>query len=260
MVTITFSERPNQEWLRRSGKPNWRKWGSRTFREGVREFVPEPPCLGVLYSIYKQKGVPKPVPDSFPGSSQTSPSSVWFAGAPPDQSWPRFAIVRACYTMENGPNDKNGKKMGRTWKICPDRKWGKMAEKHRKNGKSGRFSIFSPSFDRGKFSTFFPFFPIFVIRPVFHCVAGPHDCKPRLRIELLTPKPRFLNKDLQTVPKIELGPFWLGNLLGQPKSTAIVHTANFIWVSRANFPLLSWLPQSGLPKNELALPKTASHL
>ena len=42
------------------------------------------------------------------------------------------AIVRAWYTMENGPNDKNGKKLGKTWKICPDRKWGKMAEKMKK--------------------------------------------------------------------------------------------------------------------------------
>ena len=63
-----------------------------------------------------------------------------------------FAIVRACYTMENGLNDKNGKKMGKTWKICPDRKWEKMAENCRKNGKLARFSIFSVFF--GHFSHF----------------------------------------------------------------------------------------------------------
>ena len=34
------------------------------------------------------------------------------------------------------------------------------------------FSAIFPSFDRGKFSTFF-FSPIFVVRPTFHCVAGP---------------------------------------------------------------------------------------
>ena len=57
-----------------------------------------------------------------------------------------------------------------------------MAKKYRKNGKLARFSIFSvffgrfffPIFDRGKISTFFPFFS--PIRPVFHCVAGVHDC------------------------------------------------------------------------------------
>ena len=42
------------------------------------------PLFGVLHSIDKQKGVPEPVPDSFPGSSQTLLSSVWFAGATPD--------------------------------------------------------------------------------------------------------------------------------------------------------------------------------
>ena len=51
---------------------------SRTFREGVRNLFRNPFLGGggVLYSIYKQKGVPEPVPDSFPGSSQTSLSSV----------------------------------------------------------------------------------------------------------------------------------------------------------------------------------------
>ena len=88
-----------------------------------------------------------------------------------------FAIVRACYTMENGPNDINGKKWEKTWKICPDRKWGK-------NGRSGQFSIFSVFFgifshfrSGANFPRFSPFFsPFFVVRPVFHCVAGPHDC------------------------------------------------------------------------------------
>ena len=37
-----------------------------------------------MYSICKQKGVLESVPDSFPGSSQTSLSSVWFAGATPE--------------------------------------------------------------------------------------------------------------------------------------------------------------------------------
>ena len=65
------------------------------------------------------------------------------------------AIVRACYTMENGPNDKNGEKMGKTWKILPRSKMGKKWPRY--------FSaIFFPLiFDRGKFSTFFPFFPHF---------------------------------------------------------------------------------------------------
>ena len=42
------------------------------------------PFLEVLKTIYKPKGVPEPVPDSFPGSSQTSLSSVWFARATSD--------------------------------------------------------------------------------------------------------------------------------------------------------------------------------
>ena len=79
-----------------------------------------------------------------------------------------LAIVRACYTMENGPNDKNGKKMGKPWKICPDRKWGKNGQKIPKKWKIGPifhflvfFGHFFPIFDRGKFSTFFPFFSHF---------------------------------------------------------------------------------------------------
>ena len=84
-------------------------------------------------------------------------------------------IMWACYTMENGPNDKNGEKMGKSWKICPDRKWEKNGRKIPKKWKVrpifhffGIFRPFFPIFDRGKFSTIFPFFP--------HCVAGPHDC------------------------------------------------------------------------------------
>ena len=55
---------------------------------------------GVVYSIYKQKGVPEPVPDSFPGSSQTSLSSVWFEGATPDLADLRLLICR--YSTEFG--------------------------------------------------------------------------------------------------------------------------------------------------------------
>ena len=42
-----------------------------------------PSCLKI-YTKFKQKGVPELIPDSFPESSRTSLSSVWFAGATPD--------------------------------------------------------------------------------------------------------------------------------------------------------------------------------
>ena len=80
--------------------------------------------------------------------------------------------------------EKNTKEMGKASKICPNRKWEKMAEKSRKKMEIHFFGIFRPFFpifDQGKFATFFPcFFLIFVVRPVFHCVAGPHDCNSRL--------------------------------------------------------------------------------
>ena len=107
-----------------------------------------------------------------------SSSEVW------KRDW--LAIVRACYTMENGPNNKNGKKWEKNVKHLPrsNENWKKMAEKYRKNGKLARFSIFSVFFGHffpfsigANFPRFPIFFPIFVVRPVFHCVAGPHDCK-----------------------------------------------------------------------------------
>ena len=55
----------DQEWLRQT-KP--KKVRFENF-PGSPEFVPEPPFWGALYSIYKQKGVPEPVPDSVPESS-----------------------------------------------------------------------------------------------------------------------------------------------------------------------------------------------
>ena len=42
------------------------------------------PLLSGFVQSYKQKGVPEPVPDSFPESSRTSLSSVWFAGTTPE--------------------------------------------------------------------------------------------------------------------------------------------------------------------------------
>ena len=75
------------------------------------------------------------------------------------------AIVRACYTMENGPNDKNGKKMGKSWKICPDRKWGKNGRKIPKKWKIGPifhfFGIFRPFFPHFRSGQIFHGFPIF---------------------------------------------------------------------------------------------------
>ena len=58
--------------------------------------------------------------------------------------------------------------MGKTRKICPDRKWEKIVEKYPQKWKIGPifhfFGIclpFFPIFDWGKFSAFFPFFSHF---------------------------------------------------------------------------------------------------
>ena len=80
-------------------------------------------------------------------------------------------------SMENGPN---GKKWENRGKFGPIENGDKMAEKYFKKGNRPDFPFFFlfghffPVFDRPRFSTVFPFFPI---RPVFHCVPGPHDCK-----------------------------------------------------------------------------------
>ena len=66
-----------------SGKPNRRKWGSRTLGEGVRNLFWNPLLKG-FYLVFTSK-VPEPVPDSFPESSRSSLSSVWFAGTTPEQ-------------------------------------------------------------------------------------------------------------------------------------------------------------------------------
>ena len=62
-------------------------------RELFRELVPQPLFDGVVYTICKQNGVLEPVPDSFPETSRTSLSSVWFAGTIPElfqmtREWP----------------------------------------------------------------------------------------------------------------------------------------------------------------------------
>ena len=79
----------------------------------------------------------------------------------------KVAIVRACYTMDNGPNDKNRKKMGKSWKICPDRKWGKNGRKIPKKWKIGPifhfFCIFRPFFPHFRSGQIFHDFPIFFL-------------------------------------------------------------------------------------------------
>ena len=119
------------------------------------------------------------VPPKFSRSSPEVPQS--FPRRIKDlQAW--LAIVRACYTMENGPNDKNGKK---TWNSCPDRKWGKNGRKIPKKWKIGPifhfFRYFSAIFSHFRSGQIFHVFPIFspflsFVRPVFDCVAAPHDC------------------------------------------------------------------------------------
>ena len=63
------------------GKPNRRKWVSRTFGKGVRNWFRKP---FLLTKCYLKKTLNKGVPDSFPESWRTSLSSVWFAGATPN--------------------------------------------------------------------------------------------------------------------------------------------------------------------------------
>ena len=100
---------------------------------------------------------------------------------------PRVAIVRGCYTMENGPNAKNWEKMGKTWTIRPDRKRGKHGRKIPNTSKIGPnfylFGIFwpcfSPVFDRGELSMFFPSFPPFLVFGPFSLVWQPRtNCNP----------------------------------------------------------------------------------
>ena len=113
--------------------------------------------------------------------------------------------------MENGPNAKHGEKWGKRGRFAPIKNGEKMAEKYRKNGKSGQLSCFRPFFghffpifDRGEFSTFFfpSFFPILGVRPVFvfHCVPAPHDCNSKpLAASLLilkVPKMRMLGQSV----------------------------------------------------------------
>ena len=126
-----------------------------------------------------------------PGGSQIQRFSrptpeIWVVKSSHPIGGPKFAIVRAwCTKMENGLNDTNGTKMGKTWKTCPDRKWGKSGRKISKKWKSGQCSIFSvvcghfPHFRSGQIFHVFPIFPIFVVRARFPlCVPGPHDCNP----------------------------------------------------------------------------------
>ena len=67
---------------------------------------------------------------------------------------------------KTGRTTKKGKKWENRGKFAPIENGKKMAKKYRK------FSI-AANFPR--LSHFC--FPIFVVRPIFHCVAGPHDCK-----------------------------------------------------------------------------------
>ena len=104
-------------------------------------------------------------------------------------------------------------KMGKHGKFAPIENGKNMAEKYRKNGKSGQCSIFSVVFGHffpfsigANFPRFSHFFPIFVVRPVFHCVAGPQDCKRNG-----TPQP---NSDPH--PIWPFGQFFLENITERP--------------------------------------------
>ena len=74
----------------------------------------------------------------------------------PLSAGPCFAIERACYTMEKRAERQKWEKRGKTWEICPDRKW-------------------------ANFPCFSPFFPIFVVRPFFPLCSRPARLQPLLK-------------------------------------------------------------------------------
>ena len=85
-------------------------------------------------------------------------------------------------TTKTGINGKNVENLPRS-KM--GKKWPKNTEKmeNRANFPFFRYfsAIFFPFSIGASFPRFSHFFPIFVVRPVFHCVAGPHDCKRRAK-------------------------------------------------------------------------------
>ena len=78
---------------------------------------------------------------------------------------------------------KNCEKRGRFAPIENGKKWPKNTEKMENWCDFPFFRYFSAIFFPFSIGADFPrfshVFPIFVVRPVFHCVAGPHDCKIR---------------------------------------------------------------------------------
>ena len=135
-----------------------------------------------LYLIKKPSKMLAPAEDhlatfSFPGVSQTIvKNSTWgqcpqvLAGTARKAAKSTRLCSYICNRvglLHNGKRAERqmGKKWERRGKFAPIENGKKMAERYRKNGNSGRFSIFSvffghffPILDRGKFSTFFPFF------------------------------------------------------------------------------------------------------
>ena len=88
---------------------------------------------------------------------------------------------------KTGRNQKLGQNWPRNRKWLSARNGGKMAQKWRKNGIWGHFSIFSPflghffPFWAGSHFLFFgQFLPIFAFRPVFHSIPGGLTRKPSI--------------------------------------------------------------------------------
>ena len=88
---------------------------------------------------------------------------------------------------KTGRTTKMGKKREKRGKFAPiedgEKKWPKSTEKMENWPDFPFFRSFSAIFSHFRSGQIFHVFPIFVphfvVRPVFHCVAGPHDCKIR---------------------------------------------------------------------------------
>ena len=82
-------------------------------------------------------------------------------------------------------------KMGKRWKICPDWTRGENSRKILKKWKIGLFfGHFSPIFNRGELSTFFPFFPFLAFG----------TCSIVHRAHMVWPLPRPWSETMVSIP------------------------------------------------------------
>ena len=115
---------------------------------------------------------------------------------------------------KTGRTTKMGKKWENRGKFAPIENGETWPKNTKKMGNRANFPFFSvffghffPISDRGKFSRFSHFFPFFVVRPVFHCVAGPQNKPPKKE---LAGDPRRAKKGgLAGGPPMSPQAFWI---------------------------------------------------